>query len=387
MRIAIDTRLLNSGSHSGVEEYTQNIVQELLTQSRDDNFIFFNNSLKTSYLPNFSSKGGSAFGGINQNNNIQTINWHIPNKILDLVFRFGLVKPNFKADIFFSPNLSSLQTKIPHIVTIHDLSFLHYPEFFTPLAHAWHAARVSINCKQAAHIITDCEFTKNDLINLFKINPNKISVIYLGLDAQFKKLPRNDSHLLNFKQTNNLNFPFILYLGTLEPRKNIPGIIRAFNILKKNIIHKDLRFVLAGKKGWLYKNIFKEFDRSPFKKDIIFFGPVKNDERVFLYNLAEAFVYPSFFEGFGLPPLEAQACGTPVVASDRTSLAETLSDSALLINPWKVADIAERLELILCNNQERNLLIQKGLENSKRFSWSDAGKATMATLKKYGKNN
>ncbi len=373
MRIAIDTRLLGYGNHSGVEEYAQNIVQELTTQNKSDQFIFFHNGLRIQTLPKI----------LDSNKNTETINWHLPNRLLDLSFGLGLIQPKLKADVFFSPNLSSLQTKIPYVVTIHDLSFMHYPEFFTPLTRAWHLARIAINCKQATHTITDCEFTKNDLINLFKIDPDKISVIYLGLDAQFKKLAPDNEQILNFKKTHNLNFPFVLYLGTLEPRKNILAIIRAFNILKRNKALKNLHLILAGKKGWLYKSIFQEISRSLFQKDIIFFGPVKNDERVLLYNLAEAFVYPSFFEGFGLPPLEAQACGVPVVASDRTSLAETLTGSALLINPWKINDLAEKLEFILTSHKERNLLIKKGLENAKRFNWHTAGQATMAILKKY----
>ncbi len=376
MRIAIDTRLLGSGNHSGVEEYTQNIVQEFTTQNNNDQFIFFHNGLRIKELPKV----------LYSNKNIETINWHLPNRLLDLTFRFGLIQPQFKADVFFSPNLSSIQTKIPHIVTIHDLSFVHYPEFFTPLARAWHTTRVSINCKQATHIITDSEFTKNDLVNLYKVNPNKISVVYLGIDTQFKKLLPENEQLLNFKKTHTLNFPYILYLGTLEPRKNIPAIIRAFNILKRKNSLKDLHLILAGKKGWLYKDILKQAAQSPFKNHIIFWGPVKQEEKVFLYNLSQAFVYPSFFEGFGLPPIEAQACGVPIVASDRTSLAEILTNSALLINPWKVNDLADSLEYLLTQSKISEEFIQKGLENAKRFNWSSAGQATMAILKKYGKN-
>ncbi len=375
MRIAIDTRLLGSFNHSGVEEYAYNIANELLTKNSTDQFILFHNGIRIQPLSDhWLSK-----------ENITIINWHLPNKLLDLASRFNLIKAKFNADIFFSPNLSSIQTKMPHIVTIHDLSFIHYPEFFTPLARAWNLTRIKLQAQKADHIITDSNFTKNDLINSFKILPEKISVVYLGIDEQFKKLASNDERLTKFKNKLNLNFPFILYLGTLEPRKNIPAIIRAFNILKQNNTFKYLRLILAGKKGWLYHDILKEAEKSKFKNDILFFGPVKTDERVLLYNLSKVFVYPSFFEGFGLPPLEAQACGIPVIASDRTSLSENLTESATLINPWKITDLALAIEKALTENKEREMLIANGLANSKRFTWAKTGQMTSSIFKKYAR--
>jgi glycosyltransferase involved in cell wall biosynthesis len=374
MRIAIDTRLLGSGNHSGVEEYTENIVEKLVAQNPDDTFLFFHNGIKIKPLPKlFSDTEGASI-----------INWRLPNRALDLLFRLRLYKPKFGADIFFSPNLSSLQTSIPHIITIHDLSFMHYPEFFTPLARAWHLTRAKLQSQKATHIITDSEFTKNDLITLLKTQSNKISVIPLGLNPQFKKIDPADKTLNDFKNKHDLTFPFILYLGTLEPRKNIPTLIRAWNIVKQKSQFRDLRLILAGKKGWLYQDIIKEIAKSAFKKDIILFGPINSSERVLLYNLSKAFVYPSFFEGFGLPPLEAQACGVPVITSDRTALAENLTGSAILINPWKINNLALAIEQTISNERERETLIAKGLENIKRFNWTIAGKATMNILKKFG---
>lgn len=172
-------------------------------------------------------------------------------------------------------------------------------------------------------------------------------------------------------------FPFILHLGTLEPRKNALAVIHAFSILKSQKKYHDLHLILAGAAGWLYQKIIRAAHTSPYAKHIHFWGKISQEEKIKLYNAAEVFVYPSFFEGFGLPPLEAQACGIPVVVSDRTSLPEVLGDSAVFIDPWKVAELAEAIAQIINNSATRQTLIKKGAENIKRFSWRETAEKTI----------
>ena len=165
--------------------------------------------------------------------------------------------------------------------------------------------------------------------------------------------------------------PYILYVGTLEPRKNIVSIIQAFDILKKKRDYRNLSLIIGGNFGWLYEEVESAIQSSSFHSSIKLLGPIEKDFINYLYNGAEVFVYPSFFEGFGFPPLEAQACGVPVIASNRTSLPEILKDSAILVDPWRIDDLVLALEEILGDEKLKDSLKEKGLENIKRFSWDE----------------
>jgi glycosyltransferase involved in cell wall biosynthesis len=180
----------------------------------------------------------------------------------------------------------------------------------------------------------------------------------------------------------NLVRPFILFVGTLEPRKNIAGAVRAFNILKQRPVYHDLEFVIAGRLGWLYDEVLKEVRASPYRRSIRLWGEATRQDLVMLYNSADVFCYPSFFEGFGFPPLEAQACGTPVVASTGGSLPEVLGESALLADPARHEDIAEALHTVLSNEGEAARLRAAGFENVGRFSWERSGRETLEWLEK-----
>ena len=158
------------------------------------------------------------------------------------------------------------------------------------------------------------------------------------------------------------------------------SIIRAFNILKQDPTYKDFELVIAGQLGWLYEATLKEAKYSAVGADIRFLGKILWEERMLLYNLAHVFAYPSFFEGFGFQPLEAQACGVPVIASNRTSLPEVLGESAILVDPWKLDQIAGAMRLLIDNNEERERYILAGLENAKKFSWEKAGTETLKLL-------
>jgi glycosyltransferase involved in cell wall biosynthesis len=166
-------------------------------------------------------------------------------------------------------------------------------------------------------------------------------------------------------------------MGTLEPRKNTGALVRAFDILKQDPVFRDLQLVIAGRPGWLYDDILRQIHNSPFREDIRFLGRVRTSDRVLLYNAASLFVYPSFFEGFGFPPLEAQACGIPVIASNRTSLPEILGDSAVLIDPWRIDELASAMREVLESPSASKKLVQLGLRNAERFDWEEAAKKTL----------
>ena len=343
MQILADIRLLGRGGASGIEEYTKNLLRALLAADQKNTYTLFYNGFKKFSISNFQFPRlfeDEARSDGHRSGNFQTkvIDWRRPNKIFDFSARFlnfPKIDRFIKTDLVFSPHFNVLKTaKAPRVITFHDLSFLHHPYFFSQKQRFWHWLQgIKEQARAADKIIAVSEFTKQDLVDFFQILPEKISVIYSGIADEFQKLRSCDDLRIAGR-------PFILYLGTLEPRKNVTAIIRAFNILKADPNFRDWQLVIAGRPGWLFKNILKEAGLSAWRDDIIFKGAVSGDERVLLYNLARVFVYPSFFEGFGFPPLEAQACGCPTVAADRTSLPEILRDSALLVNPWKVEDLA-----------------------------------------------
>lgn len=366
--IIIDVRLLSRGGISGIEEYTRSLVSELLRTDKKNQYVLFYNGFHKVPLP----KELAAAAAVDKK---------LPNKVLEIssrLFSWPKIEKWASGDLVFSPHFNIIATDLPRIITFHDLSFMHHPDFFLRRQRFWHWLQ---NCRRQAlkarRIIAVSEFTKSDLINLFNLPEDKIKVVYSGINPIFKRLPRDDVPLSAFQKLYRLYKPFILYLGTIEPRKNVFSIIKVFNALKEDVYFKDWELVIAGQRGWLFKEVIKEADSSRFRDAIRFFGKISSGDRVFLYNLATAFIYPSFFEGFGFPPLEAQACGVPVVASNRTSLPEILGDSAILTDPWRLDEIYFALCEAVKNEKRRASLINAGFENAKRFSWSRAARETI----------
>lgn len=377
MNILIDIRLLGRGGLSGIEEYTRQIVTHLLRIDRENRYLLFYNGLRKNPLP----------GEWMNRKNIEIIDWKIPNRLLDASSRFlGMpaIDRRTRADLIFSPHFNILSTaRTPHIITFHDLSFLHHPYFFRARQKLWHWLQNYRNqAQKASRIIADSEFTKSDLVRTLGLEEKNITVIYPGIDPKLQPLDENDNDLRSFRERYGLAAPYILYLGTLEPRKNVTAAILAFNLVKKEAAFRNLKLVLAGRPGWLYEEILNAIAASPYRDDIIRLGAVENSEKIFLYNGAEAFVYPSFFEGFGFPPLEAQACGITVVVADRTSLTETIGASGVLVDPWRVSAFARAIGSLISKPGLKKALREKGLRNSSRFSWDKTARVLLGIFQK-----
>jgi len=237
--------------------------------------------------------------------------------------------------------------------------------------------------KRFDFVVAVSENTKRDIVELCGVNSDKIKVIYSGIGEENRKITNHQLPMAKqIKNKYNLPDKFILYLGTVEPRKNVEGIIRAYNELRiKNHELEDYKLVIAGGKGWKSDNIYREWEKSKFKADIKFLDYVDGEDKVYLYNLAEVFVYPSFYEGFGFPPLEAMACGLPVVTSYASSLPEVMGDAALTVDPYNVNDIARALAEILTNENLRNKLIERGLKRAGEFTWRKTADEYLEILK------
>ncbi|UXM85418.1 glycosyltransferase family 4 protein [Methanococcus aeolicus] len=255
--------------------------------------------------------------------------------------------------------------KQKYILSVLDIIQILFPKEIKKSVYISQKIMLSKSIQSADKIISISHHTKNDIIKHFKIPKDKIKVIHLAANENYK--PLNEKEIDKIKQKYNLNYPFILYVGTLEPRKNIPTLLKAFYKLKKRgIIHK---LVITGKKGWKYKSIFETIEKLNLQKDVIFTGYVPDEDLPALYNAADLFVYPSIYEGFGLPPLEAMQCGTPVITSNTSSLPEVVGDAGIMVNPYDVDELANKMYEVLTNDGLREELSKKGIERAKLFSW------------------
>ncbi len=380
MKILFDGRVFTKGEISGIPEYARLLFTHLLKIDLMNEYILFLNSFHKAIPP----------VDIRHYANVSLSNFHIPNRVLDFSFRFfHQPKIDFfsNTDIIFSPhfNILAKNKKVPRVITFHDLSFERFPDFYSSHEKLWHwRQNPKKQAEDAEEIIAISNSTKVDLVELYKIPPQKISVIYSGINPYYL-IPVLPSQLYAFREERKLPKYFILSLSTLEPRKNIPGLIRAFHIIKEKRECKDFSLVIAGKEGWLCDEIYKEIKNSQWRDDIILWGPASYEEAKNLYHLASVFVCTSFFEGFGFPPLEAQACGTPVVSSNRGSLPEVLGQSALLYEPNNEEGIAFGIYSLLTNKELRENIVARGFENISRFEWEKTANETLKIFEKYKK--
>jgi glycosyltransferase involved in cell wall biosynthesis len=265
------------------------------------------------------------------------------------------------------------------IITVHDIHVLAYPKFskFKDLVYWKYFSPISI--KRADKIISVSEATKKDLIQKMDIPADKIEVIHESYDSKLY-CRREDAHqkvrsFLAEKRIDISNKKIILNVNTVSPRKNIDRVIKAFNQVAST--EKDLILIVAGRDGWKTKKTYEEYNRSPFKDQIHFVGFTPDEIVADMYNVAEVFVYPSFYEGFGLPILEAQACGCPVITSNISSMPEVAGRGALLVDPYSVEEISAAMSSIIFDEASREPLIEKGLTNSAKFSWEKCADRTL----------
>lgn len=386
MKILIDVRLLTRGGVSGIPSFTRSVVRELIYQNPEHQFILFYNAFRVARVPEEWLEA----------KNVRIINWHVPNRLLNLVWNL-LAWPKIDwiigCDIAYSPNVDLIEVGgVPHIMTVHDLSFLYHPYFFSKRQLFWHwGQRIRYQIKKAAAVVAVSEYTKKTMMEKFRkeiswndpsttLRASKVEVVYQGI--------REDLKLESLSQPEEVAEPFFLYLGTFEPRKNVPLIILAFNEYKKRYADLETKLVLAGGLGWLYQEILSLIEKSPYKNEIIVLNQVSEEKKKILYNTAVAFIFPSFFEGFGLPPIEAQKCQCPVIASNRTSFIETLGQSAILVDPWNALELAGAMHRIKNDLSLRKNLIFQGQKNAERFSFKKTAQNLMKIfLRVYDENH
>jgi glycosyltransferase involved in cell wall biosynthesis len=267
-------------------------------------------------------------------------------------------------DILFVPaHVLPIAHPRASLVTIHDLGYLHFPETHPRLQRLYLDLSTRWNAHTAAHILADSEATKADLITQYATHPDKISVAYPGYDSVLA--PVDDPvRIKTTKARYGITGDYFLYLGTLQPRKNLARIIDAFAATETKA-----SLVLAGKRGWLYDDLFNQVNRLGLEKRVLFPGYVLKEDKAALLSGALAFVFPSLYEGFGLPVLEAQTCSCPVITSTTSSLPEVAGNGALLVDPHDDFAIATAMQRIATEPALREMLIERGFANVRRFSW------------------
>ena len=271
-------------------------------------------------------------------------------------------------DVFHGPfDLMSHTKRAAKVVTIHDLAFLRAPE---GLPVSWIKDRkklVPTSAKLSDRIITVSEFSKNDIVNFFQIDPEKVQSIYHGISEGLTPSTNIISDKERLKERYKINNPFILYLGTLQPNKNIEGLCAAFQLLKKEGYPGNL--VLAGAKGWLFDEMWQRIKKRNHDQDVILTGFIDQEDIPRLYSCCDVFTLVSFLEGFGIPVIEAMACGAAVVAADACSLTEVTADAGILVNPHNEEEIAAALIKIISCEKTKSDLQKKGIERAAEFTW------------------
>lgn len=379
MKIGIDIRCLIGGKRTGVEEYTLELLEHIFALDRENEYVLFWSAWK---LPACPLDWDRRFP------NVRLVSLKIPNKLLNFClwyFRFPYLDRLIGgADLFFLPNLNFavFSRKAKMVLTAHDLSFERFPETFSWKRRLWHSfvnfRRLAIRAKR---IIAVSQSTGDDVTEAIGVLPKSVSVIRSGISDRFCRMDRNNALLSEVKRRYDLPYRFILFVGTVEPRKNIMSLARAFDALVANGEALDYDLVIAGTNGWKYRDALEEIDALPSRSRIRFTGFVRDEDKPALYNLASIFVFPSLYEGFGFPALEAAACGVPVVASNTSSFPETIGSGAVLIDPLRPDDLARALRELIRDKALRDEVARQGEGCAVKFRWTDAARKTLGVFR------
>lgn len=357
---------------AGVSQYTEQVVRHLMATvptSGDTLTIFAG--------PETPPAGYIADGVVWTPSLLPT--GHAPGRIVweQAVAPFAATRAHL--DVLFCPvNVVPLLARVLSVVTVHDLAFLAHPDAFHNAKRRYLTVMTRLSVRRARQVIAVSGHTRDDLVRYFRVRPERITVIPNAADARFR--PADDPHAITqFKAKNNLPDRVILFVGTLEPRKNLRRLIEAFASLGDD--DAETKLVIVGASGWLTSDLAPLVRERGLSNRIIFTGYVEDDDLPHWYQVATVFCYPSLYEGFGLPVLEAMACGTPVVTSRTSSLPELVGGAAVLVDPTDVAALARALKTVLADESRRQSMSQAGLARARAFSWERTAAATLAVIR------
>ncbi|MBI4992952.1 MAG: glycosyltransferase family 4 protein [Candidatus Magasanikbacteria bacterium] len=404
MNIGVDIRCLMDPQRTGVGEYTFGLLDAVFKIDRENQYFLFYNSYQdiSGILPRWDYQ------------NVHYVSTKWPNIFLNFFLLLGFVKldnlvikklfencklPSSRAhfvvtqwnqaegkienlEAWFSPNLNftPLTSKTKFILTVHDLSFEFLPECYTAKQRLWHKLlRPKKQCERADLILTPSESTARDVVSAYDVDEKKVKVLYPGISAL---ITQNTINKTQVRKKYNLPENFILFLGTIEPRKNVEAVVVAFqNTYTLTHLH-TYTLVIAGARGWKNENVMRAIKEMP---NVRYINYVAEEDKPALYRLASLFVYSSLYEGFGLPVLEAMACGTPVITSNRSSLPEVGGDAVCYVNPANVAELSRAMVRVLRDDElgikNYELRIDRQREQVKKFDWGETAKEFLSVIK------
>ncbi|MER2599592.1 MAG: glycosyltransferase family 1 protein [Caldilineales bacterium] len=372
MRIAIDARIAHY-TGAGIGQYTIHLAQALARLDATNRYLLLQH--RSDHRPLATGEHVSRSG-------LWTPSHHRREQtLLAAELRLRRMAQKLEIDLLHSPDfIPPLRAHgFKSVITVHDLAFLRWPHFLTEDSARYYG-QIDAAVERADHIIAVSQSTRDDLVKLVGASASKITVVYEAADPLYRPLSRAEA-LASLRHKFPLPDEFILFVSTIEPRKNITTLLHAYRRLLDSY-KVSAGLVLAGATGWLAEQIFETVEQLKLQAHVTFLGRVQNGDLVYLYNLATCLAHPAHYEGFGLTPLEAMACGLPVVVSNVSSLPEVVGDAGLLVDPHSEEDLAVALQRLLDDEALRASLRAKGLARARTFSWQRAAEETLAVYQR-----
>jgi glycosyltransferase involved in cell wall biosynthesis len=371
MRIAVTGHLLK-GRNTGVEHYITNIMRNVPAQDAENEYLYYVNRA----VPDDIAGGGRV---AIKRNDITDLGR--PVRFMWEQVRLPALLARDNVDLLHAPGYTMpVMTRIPTVVTIHDTIAMRYPAYCSWSTYLHYRVMLPWTAARARRIITTTEYTKRDIIDTLGVSPGKIDVVPLAVHHAFRPI-EDRSIVRGVVDGYGLPADIILFVGNLEPKKNVEMLIEAFGALvnERAIPHG---LVLAGRRAWLYKRLLRKVRSLGLGDRVYFPGEVPIGDLVSLYNAADVFVFPSLYEGFGIPPLEAMACGVPVVTADSSALPEVVGDAAVTVDPKRPRELIDALRRVLTDDSLRAGMRKRGLERAKRYTWERTARGTVAVYRR-----
>jgi len=376
MKIGIESTPLLWGKKTGIGWYAYHLLKNIKKIDKENFYTLYCCSVKQ-YSKKFNLK--DEFKSSNFNVSIK----FFPNRIYNYTVQIFLPVELFygRFDIIHTLHpFSPIKIKSKYVATIHDLTPLISNDWFSELHSKKFKFIITKTIKRADKIIADSISTKNDIIKFFNYSEENIEVVYLAADDIYRPI-EDKEEIEKIKKKYGISKNYILFVGTIEPRKNLVRLLSVFERFKNKF--NDYQLVIVGQTGWMTEKFFEKLKNLPenVKKDIILTGYIPVEDMIFLYNGCALFIYPSLYEGFGLPVLEAMSCGVPVVTSNISSLPEVGSDACIYVDPYNEEEIIYTVEKVLTDESLRKKMKEKGLERAKLFRWEKTAKKTIDVYK------
>ncbi|MEO8087800.1 MAG: glycosyltransferase family 1 protein [Bacteroidota bacterium] len=371
MKIAVVTRMLRKDKLEGFGVFTHEILSRLVKEHPEHEFLFlFDRKYDHQFIYTEKVKPFILLPPAS----------HPRLLVFWYQYRLRWFLEKHKPDLLISPDGGiPLETKTKTLAVIHDLNFEHFPEDMPDGVLHYYQYYYRRIAYQATRLITVSEFSKEDIQVKYKVSPDKIDVIYNGVGNQFARLGENEIAATRKKYAESL--PYFLFVGSIHQRKNLPNMMKAFTEFRKSN-SPEMKFVIAGAKRWWNDDMENAYEKSAFKKDILFIGRVNDNELPKLIGSAHALLFASRFEGFGIPIIEAMQCGVPVITSNTSSMPEVAGDAGVLVNPDSIDSICDAMKKMCADEKLRTTCVERGIVRAKAFSWDQSARLFWKSVEK-----